>query len=140
MTFKRSSRNGSNKLAIAGCTDAQIVAITGHAMRDVQSIPDAHYYLHRDPALAEEAIRKLEVRTNSVAEIAVMSMTVKSATKGAPTEADAPANETSGGEVCYHRQPQTRRPLCHQQRQTRWRRPQAHPRGPQTQRTVSIGE
>jgi hypothetical protein len=109
-------------------------------MRDVQSIPDAHYYLHRDPALAEEAIRKLEVRTNSVAEIAVMSMTVKSATKGAPTEADAPANETSGGEVCYHRQPQTRRPLCHQQRQTRWRRPQAHPRGPQTQRTVSIGE
>jgi hypothetical protein len=30
----------------------------------VRSILDAHY-LHRDPALAEAAIRKLEARTNS---------------------------------------------------------------------------
>jgi hypothetical protein len=36
--------------------------ITGHALRDVRSILDANY-LHRDPALAEAAIRKLESRT-----------------------------------------------------------------------------
>jgi hypothetical protein len=34
--------------------------LTGHALRDVRSILDAHY-LHRDPALAESAIRKLEL-------------------------------------------------------------------------------
>jgi len=33
-------------------------------LRDVRSILDAHY-LHRDPALAENAIRKLEKRTES---------------------------------------------------------------------------
>jgi hypothetical protein len=33
-------------------------------MRDVRSILDAHY-LHRDPALAESAIKKLERRTES---------------------------------------------------------------------------
>ena len=51
-------------LAIAGCTEAEITAITGHTLRDVRSILYAHY-LHRDPALAEAAIRKLEARTNS---------------------------------------------------------------------------
>jgi hypothetical protein len=34
-------------------------AITGHSLRDVRSILDANY-LHRDPALGESAIRKLE--------------------------------------------------------------------------------
>ena len=33
--------------------------ITGHSLRDVRSILDANY-LHRDPMLAETAIRKLE--------------------------------------------------------------------------------
>ena len=50
------------RLAVAGCTEAEIAAITGHSMRDVAAILDAHY-LHRDPALAESAIRKLERRT-----------------------------------------------------------------------------
>ena len=50
------------RLALAGCTEAEIATITGHALRDVRSILDAHY-LHRDPALAESAIRKLENRT-----------------------------------------------------------------------------
>jgi hypothetical protein len=40
-------------------TEAEIATITGHALRDVRSILDAHY-LHRDPKLAENAIRKLE--------------------------------------------------------------------------------
>ena len=43
-----------------GCTEAQIAAITGHSLRDVRSILDAHY-LHRDPALARDAITKLEL-------------------------------------------------------------------------------
>jgi hypothetical protein len=46
-------------LAIAGCTEAEIATITGHSLRDVRSILVANY-LHRDPALAESAIRKLE--------------------------------------------------------------------------------
>jgi hypothetical protein len=52
------------RLAIAGCSEAEIAAITGHSLRDVHSILDGHY-LARDPALGESAIRKLERRTNS---------------------------------------------------------------------------
>jgi len=52
------------RLALAECTKAEIATLTGHSLRDVPSILDAHY-LHRDPALAESAIRKLEKRTNS---------------------------------------------------------------------------
>jgi hypothetical protein len=37
----------------------ELSAITGHSLRDVRSILDANY-LHRDPALGESAIRKLE--------------------------------------------------------------------------------
>jgi hypothetical protein len=47
------------RLALAGCTEAEIATITGHTLRDVRSILDANY-LHRDPAVAESAIRKLE--------------------------------------------------------------------------------
>jgi integrase len=47
------------RLAIAECTEGEIATITGHSLRDVRSILDAHY-LHRDPALATSAIRKLE--------------------------------------------------------------------------------
>ena len=39
---------------------AEIATITGHSLRDVRSILDAHY-LHRDRELAESAIRKLEM-------------------------------------------------------------------------------
>jgi len=63
VTFNDLRGTALTRLAIAGCTEAQIVSITGHTMRAVQSILDAHY-LHRDPALAEEAIRKLEARTS----------------------------------------------------------------------------
>src|SRR5262252_9426200 len=50
------------RLAIAGATEAEIATITGHSLRSVRGILDAHY-LARDPALAESAIRKLERRT-----------------------------------------------------------------------------
>lgn len=54
------------RLFLVGCTVAEIATITGHSLRDVQSILDANYF-HRDVALAESGIRKLENarRTNS---------------------------------------------------------------------------
>ena len=64
VTFNDLRGTAVTRLAIAGCTEAEITAITGHTLRDVRSILDAHY-LHRDPALAEAAIRKLEARTKS---------------------------------------------------------------------------
>ena len=59
LTFHDLRGTAVTRLAIAGCTEAEIATITGHSLRDVRSILDAHY-LHRDPALAENAIRKLE--------------------------------------------------------------------------------
>jgi hypothetical protein len=52
------------RLAIAGSTDAEIATLTGHSLKDVHAILDAHY-LNRDPALAESAVRKLESRTKT---------------------------------------------------------------------------
>lgn len=64
VTFHDLRGTAVTRLAIAGCTEAEIASITGHALRDVRSILDAHY-LNRDPALAESAIRKLELRTKT---------------------------------------------------------------------------
>jgi integrase len=64
VTFNDLRGTAVTRLALAGCTEAEIATITGHSLRDVRSILDAHY-LHRDPALAESAIAKLERRTNS---------------------------------------------------------------------------
>jgi hypothetical protein len=51
------------RLAIADATVPQIAAFTGHSLKDVEAILDAHY-LGRDVKLAEIAIMKLETRTN----------------------------------------------------------------------------
>jgi integrase len=59
LTFHDLRGTAVTRLAVAECTEPEIAAITGHSLRDVRSILDAHY-LHRDPALAESAIRKLE--------------------------------------------------------------------------------
>jgi integrase len=64
VTFNDLRGTAVTRLALAGCTEAEIATITGHSLRDVRSILDAHY-LHRDPALAESAIRKLEKGTKS---------------------------------------------------------------------------
>jgi integrase len=64
VTFNDLRGTAVTRLALVGCTEAEIAAITGHSLRDVRSILDAHY-LHRDPALADAAITKLERRTNS---------------------------------------------------------------------------
>jgi len=64
VTFNDLRGTAVTRLALAECTEAEIATITGHSLRDVRSILDAHY-LNRDPALAESAIRKLERRTDS---------------------------------------------------------------------------
>jgi len=63
LTFHDLRGTAVTRLALAGCTEAEIIAITGHGFNEVRSILDAHY-LHRDPQLAENAMRKLETRTN----------------------------------------------------------------------------
>jgi len=62
LTFHDLRGTAVTRLAIAGATEAEIATITGHSLRSVRAILDAHY-LARDPALAESAIRKLERRT-----------------------------------------------------------------------------
>jgi integrase len=64
VTFNDLRGTAVTRLAIAGCTEPEIASITGHSLKDVRSILDAHY-LHRDPALSEAAIRKLEAGTKS---------------------------------------------------------------------------
>jgi len=60
LTFNDLRGTAVTRLALAGCTEAEIATISGHTLRDVRSILDAHY-LSRDPALGESAIRKLEI-------------------------------------------------------------------------------
>jgi integrase len=62
LTFHDLRGTAVSRLALAGCSEAEIATLTGHSLNDVRSILDAHY-LNRDPALAENAIRKLEART-----------------------------------------------------------------------------
>lgn len=64
VTFNDLRGTSVTRLALAGCTEPEIATITGHSLRDVRSILDAHY-LHRDPELATSAIAKLERRTKS---------------------------------------------------------------------------
>jgi integrase len=59
VTFHDLRGTAVTRLAIVGCSEAEIAYITGHSLRDVRSILDANY-LHRDAALGENAIRKLE--------------------------------------------------------------------------------
>lgn len=63
------------RLALAGCTVPEIASITGHSLRDVEAILDAHYLGGRIE-LAESAITKLNAVYGSGTE------TVKSGVKG----------------------------------------------------------
>ena len=60
VTFNDLRGTAVTRLALVGCTEAEIATITGHSLRDVRSILDAHY-LHRDAELARAAIHKLEL-------------------------------------------------------------------------------
>ncbi|MCB5411826.1 tyrosine-type recombinase/integrase [Pseudogemmobacter sp. CC-YST710] len=59
LTFHDLRGTAVTRLAIAGCSEAEIGTITGHSLRDVGAILDAHY-LSRDSRMADSAIRKLE--------------------------------------------------------------------------------
>lgn len=63
LTFADLRGTAVTRLAAAGCTHAEIGAITGHRAAEVSAILDAHY-LARDPALAVSAVRKLEAATS----------------------------------------------------------------------------
>src|SRR5262249_8481304 len=52
------------RLALAGCTVPEIGAITGHSIRDVEAILEAHY-LSGQIELAEQAIMKLNAKYGS---------------------------------------------------------------------------
>jgi integrase len=62
LTFHDLRGTAVTRLALAGSNEAEIATLTGHSLRNVHAILDAHY-LARDPALAESAIMKLEQRT-----------------------------------------------------------------------------
>jgi integrase len=64
LTFHDLRGTAVTRLAAVGCTEMEIAAITGHAVSDVRSILDRHYY-SRDPSIGIRAIRKLEKGTNS---------------------------------------------------------------------------
>lgn len=64
VTFHDLRGTAVTRLALVGCTEAEIATVTGHSLRDVRSIIDTNY-LSRDPALAVSAINKLEKGTKS---------------------------------------------------------------------------
>lgn len=59
VTFHDLRGTAVTRLAIAGCTESEIATITGHSLRDVGAILDAHY-LKRDVSLGDAAILKRE--------------------------------------------------------------------------------
>lgn len=59
LTFHDIRGSAVTRLALAGGSVPEIATITGHSLRDVESILDAHY-LSRDVTLAESGIAKLE--------------------------------------------------------------------------------
>lgn len=59
LTFHDLRGTAVTRLALAGCSEAEIATFTGHSLRDVAAILDAHY-LSRDSRLAESALRKRE--------------------------------------------------------------------------------
>ncbi len=64
VTFHDLRGTAVTRLALAGCTSPEIATVTGHSLKDVNAILDAHY-LSRDSQLAESAIKKLEKRVES---------------------------------------------------------------------------
>lgn len=60
LTFNDTRGTAVTRLALNGATEPEIATITGHSLKDVCAILDAHY-LNRDVELAWNAIRKLEM-------------------------------------------------------------------------------
>lgn len=60
LTFHDLRGTAVTRLALADCSEAEIATITGHSLKDVGAILDAHY-LSRDSRLAESAMAKREL-------------------------------------------------------------------------------
>lgn len=82
VTFHDLRGTAVSRLAIAGATVPEIATITGHSLRDVETILDRHYF-SRDRALGESAISKLEKHTSGTA-------IVNGAVNGSAEHAEAP--------------------------------------------------
>ena len=59
LTFHDLRGTAITRLAMAGCTEAEIATITGHSLSTVGAMLDRHY-LSRDQGMADSAIAKLE--------------------------------------------------------------------------------
>lgn len=59
LTFHDLRGTAVTRLALAGCSEAEVATFTGHSLRDVAAILDAHY-LSRDSRMADSALRKRE--------------------------------------------------------------------------------
>lgn len=59
LTFHDLRGTAVTRLAMAGCTEAEIATITGHSLTTVGTMLDRHY-LSRDAGMAESAMAKLE--------------------------------------------------------------------------------
>lgn len=62
LTFHDIRGSAVVRLALSDATVPQIASFTGHSLKDVEAVLDAHY-LGRDVKLAEIAVMKLEART-----------------------------------------------------------------------------
>ncbi|UHD44011.1 tyrosine-type recombinase/integrase [Aureimonas altamirensis] len=65
LTFHDIRGTAVTRLALAGCSTSQIAAITGHALKDVEHILDAHYLGGR-VELSEQAMAKLETQVGGL--------------------------------------------------------------------------
>ena len=66
LTFHDLRGTAVTRLAVAGCTDAEIATITGHSLKSVKDMLDRHC-LSRDLAMAESAVAKLEKHSSGTA-------------------------------------------------------------------------
>lgn len=62
LTFNDLRGSAVTRLSLAGATPQEVAGVTGHSIADVCAILDRHYLGDR-PALADQAMRKLERRT-----------------------------------------------------------------------------
>ena len=67
VTFHDFRGTAVTRLVRAGCTVPEIASITGHSLKEVTSILEAHYLL-LDEQVGINAIRKLERKTTSPTE------------------------------------------------------------------------
>jgi len=59
LTFHDLRGTAVTRFALSGCSEAEIATFTGHSLKDVAAILDAHY-LSRDSRMAESALKKRE--------------------------------------------------------------------------------